>query len=145
MEQQVTNKRKFGIDWSLMVSDRKTFDKIREVGKFRSGVFRLSDDGTVEFIDEATMASAASVDEGAGEYVELKEILEKVLNVSRSPFDPATDAVLVLGPGTGHMDVLSDGRRVLAKAWWARIGRRSVRRVNVEDTDDELLRFALEK
>lgn len=145
MEKTELPKTRVQMNWPLYLSDRETHSTIRSISAGLPGVLLVDIDGYVYFVDEKKLEDFIRNEEDRGEYTAIRELYDRAKSCSRNPYNSETDAVIIFDGSARFLDTLSDRRPIRAKAWWTRPGPRSVRHVNLEDSDDALLRFALGK
>lgn len=138
-------------DWRLYIEDRETYTKMLGLAGSESGIFLAGKGGTLEFRSDSEGvndgAQLASHEPTVGvtkeELQEAWKLFLVAKNCKVKRYDALTDIVIYFTSEVRVREKLTDGRYVSTKAWWVRPGSRTVRHVNLEDTEDALLKFAI--
>ena len=138
-------------NWHIQLSNRDQVALIRHVSANERGVFVTIEKDTLAFLSKSELEDLVrgeSVDKSVAltkeEAVKALSYFSKADSCHSKPYDPFTDLVVFFHhSATRPVDTLPGKRQGEAKAWWVRPGSRCVRYINLDDTEDAILRFAL--
>ncbi len=138
----IKNSKKFPFDWGATVTQRPTQQTLHELTEGNPGVVLLALDGNASFVPEENLTNALT--DGAND--DLREIAEQFAVAKRVPngYDPHKDVVVGFRGTDGPLERLTNKQTIRSRAWWIKPASRSIRRINLAETEAVVAHMAFE-